>query len=156
MAATTISEKQSPSYYQPTQSPVPTPAPPAYAAQATSLATATAIYAYNPTDAGDLALLPRDRVTITEFMNADWAKGRNERSGQEGIFPRSYVNVIEDKSGSTMSLPPQKSGSSYGNLPLMVSQSGGSSNPGGPPSKTEENGKKFGKKLGNAGTFGPT
>jgi hypothetical protein len=66
----------------------------------------------------------------------------------EGIFPRSYVNVIEEKAAQ---VPP----SSYGNMPLEVSQ-------GGPVATTEEekkhgkfeeHGKKFGKKLGNAGTF---
>jgi len=41
---------------------------------------------------------------------------------------------------------------SYGNLPLEVSQSGSSVPPEGKrPSKFEENGKKFGKKMGNAG-----
>ena len=41
----------------------------------------------------------------------------------------------------------------YGNMPVAVSQSGGGAGGGGVPSKVEENGKKFGKKLGNAGTF---
>lgn len=42
----------------------------------------------------------------------------------------------------------------YGNMPLEVSQSG-STPPGeeGKKSKFEEQGKKFGKKMGNAGTF---
>ena len=78
-------------------------------------------------------------------MNADWAKGRNERTGQEGIFPRSYVNVLDDKQ------PPIPGSSNYGNMPLDVSQ-GGSGAGTGQPSKFEEHGKKFGKKMGNAGT----
>lgn len=43
----------------------------------------------------------------------------------------------------------------YGNMPLEVSQSGSSTAPpdGRKPSKFEEHGKKFGKKMGNAGTF---
>ena len=40
----------------------------------------------------------------------------------------------------------------YGNMPLEVSQTG-SSQDGKKPTKFEENGKKFGKKMGNAGTF---
>ena len=41
---------------------------------------------------------------------------------------------------------------SYGNLPLAISQSGSSQNPEpSKQSKFEENGKKFGKKMGNAG-----
>jgi hypothetical protein len=46
--------------------------------------------------------------------------------------------------------------SSYGNLPLQVSQTGGSAvGPDGRKySKLEEQGKKFGKKMGNAAIFG--
>jgi len=44
---------------------------------------------------------------------------------------------------------------SYGNMPLEVSQSGSSSSApeGKKTSKFEEQGKKFGKKMGNAGMF---
>lgn len=81
-------------------------------------------------------------------MNTGW-RGRNERTGQEGIFPRSYVNVINEKAG--VSSPPP---TNYGNMPLAVSQSGQPSNPEEQKhNKFEEGGKKFGKKLGNAGTF---
>lgn len=70
-------------------------------------------------------------------------RGRNERTNLEGIFPRSYVTVIDEKPGPT----------SYGNLPLEISQAGSSTTPSGGrrPSKLEEHGKKFGKKMGNAG-----
>lgn len=132
----------------------PTPVP-AYSAIPVILAHATSLYAYNPTDAGDLALLPNDNIAVTEYMNAEWWKGRNERTGQEGIFPRSYVRVNEDK--RPMITAPQPS--NYGNMPLDVSQSGGSAAPAvGPdgkvPNKGAEMGKKFGKKLGNAAIFG--
>ncbi|CAG7989058.1 unnamed protein product [Penicillium nalgiovense] len=83
-------------------------------------------------------------------MNADWWRGRNERTGQEGIFPRSYVTVVNEKAG--LSSPPP---TNYGNMPLAVSQSGQPENPDDPKSnKLEEGGKKFGKKLGNAAIFG--
>lgn len=147
-------EKQS-DYYAPTQTrSLP---PPAYAASSVtrSLATALALYEYQPSDAGDLAILPNDRIAITEFMNADWAKGRNERTGLEGIFPRSYVEIVEEREKNTTSAPPPPARSNYGNLPLDVSQSGGSSAPG-KESKLNENGKKFGKKMGNAGQSAPT
>lgn len=88
-------------------------------------------------------------------MNADWAKGKNERTGQEGIFPRSYVQIIDEKSAMGMMAPPQtpaqvgsSSGGGYGNVPMDVAQSGS----GGGESKFNEHGKKFGKKMGNAGT----
>ena len=68
----------------------------------------------------------------------------------EGIFPRSYVNVSEKGP-----VPPQPT--NYGNMPLEVSQGGGPTNnqSGDPnqPSKFEQGGKKFGKKLGNAGMY---
>jgi hypothetical protein len=97
------------------------PAPPAYnnapppVANYPPLAQATALYPYNSTDAGDLELQPNDHITVTEYMNAEWWKGRSSRTGQEGIFPRSYVKVIEEKSSTT---------NNYGNMPLEVSGQG--------------------------------
>lgn len=69
----------------------------------------------------------------------------------KGIFPRSYVDVLDEKAPA-FSPPP----TNYGNMPLEVSQGGPSAtpNPSDPnkPNKFEQGGKKFGKKLGNAGT----
>lgn len=77
-------------------------------------------------------------------------RGRNERTNLEGIFPRSYVTVIDEKPGQHVSPQP----TSYGNLPLEISQSGSTTPSGGRrPSKLEEHGKKFGKKMGNAGMY---
>ncbi|KAI9813651.1 MAG: hypothetical protein M1827_003722 [Pycnora praestabilis] len=151
-ANTSLNEKQN-GYYPHAAIPGPPP-PPAYGAPAPSppaLATASALYPYNPTDAGDLALLPNDRIFVTEYANAEWWKGRNERTGQEGIFPRSYVNVMQDKG----SMAPVPAPGAYGNMPLEVSQSGSTpTNQEHHPNKIEEGGKKFGKKLGNAAIFG--
>lgn len=123
--------------------------PPAYAHAPipATLATATAIYEYSSLDSGDLAMMPKDRISITEFMNADWAKGRNERTHAEGIFPRSYVELVDEK--STHAAPQNPQPSNYGNMPLDVSQ-GGSNPSGGKDSKLGQNANKFGKKLGNA------
>ena len=127
------------------------PPPPAYNAapppQANwpPLAQATALYAYTSSDAGDLELQPNDHVAVTEYMNAEWWKGKNARTGIEGIFPRSYVKVNEDKAASS-------NGNSYGNAPLEVSGMGNGD--GKAPGKGQEMGKKFGKKLGNAAIFG--
>lgn len=88
-------------------------------------------------------------------MNADWAKGRNDSSGQEGIFPRSYVRIISEneKAGTMAMVPPRTPGSGYGNVPLEVAQ--GETGPGKTGNtKFDENSKKFGKKLGNAAIFG--
>lgn len=144
-----ISEKSDPIL---NRAPSPGPPPPAYVSTA-AVATASALYEYHPTDAGDLAILPNDRIFITEFMNADWAKGRNDRTGLEGIFPRSYVAIIDEKNKMAAPVLPQRSGpSSYGHMPLEVSQSGAMT-PGN-KSKFEEHGKKFGRKMGNAAIFG--
>ncbi|KAF2757753.1 SH3-domain-containing protein [Pseudovirgaria hyperparasitica] len=140
-------------YYQPAATPnVPPPAyPSAPAAPASGLATCSALYQYNAQDAGDLQLMPNDRVVITEYMNAEWWKGRNEKTGQEGIFPRSYVKIIEEK-GPMMPSVPTHQPSNYGNMPQDVAHAGPSEQPG----KGAEMGKKFGKKLGNAAVFGST
>lgn len=51
-------------------SPPPQP-PPAYPQVPPIMGLATALYAYTPTDAGDLALQPHDRIQVIEHMNDD-------------------------------------------------------------------------------------
>ncbi|KAI1959360.1 protein that induces appearance of [PIN+] prion when overproduced [Ophidiomyces ophidiicola] len=121
--------------------------PPSYASSPPLLCMASALYAYTPTDAGDLALQANDRIQVLEHMNNDWWRGRNERTNLEGIFPRTYVTIIDEKPAV---LSPQPT--NYGNMPLEVA--GSSSQGGKKTSKFEENGKKFGKKMGNAAIFG--
>jgi hypothetical protein len=114
------------------------------------------MYQYNAQDAGDLALMPNDKVVVTEYMNNEWWKGRNERTGMEGIFPASYVRK-EEKSVMPAYTPSAPAPSNYGNMPLDVAsgaQPQGQVAPAAEPSKMEANGKKFGKKLGNAAIFG--
>lgn len=143
-------------FYQPAHTPQqPPPAyntPPPPAANWPPLAMATALYAYSSTDAGDLELQPNDHITVTEYMNAEWWKGRSQRTGQEGIFPRSYVKVIDEKSAQPGGPPAPDYSNNYGNAPLETSQMGNGE--GKVPGKGQEMGKKFGKKLGNAAIFG--
>jgi LAS seventeen-binding protein 1/2 len=160
---TKMSEKQHDDYFETPSGPPPSyPAYPTPPPTAAPLCHATALYAYNPADAGDLALIPNDRVAVTEYMNAEWWKGSNERTGQEGIFPRSYVKA-EEKGPGSLPTPQQAFGTqaqqqgetSYGNVPLEVANG----QPGGAQSKLgggkgQEMGKRFGKKLGNAAIFG--
>ncbi|KAI9849865.1 MAG: hypothetical protein M1837_000079 [Sclerophora amabilis] len=148
-----LNEKQNNAHIPP-PSPSPLP-PPAYASSPMGpppLATASALYPYNPTDAGDLALLPNDQVSVLEYVNAEWWKGRNERTRQEGIFPRNYVKVADEK--SHFAPEPVSSPSSYGNMPMAVSQGGGQPTEPGVPSKLSQGGRKLGSKLGNATIFG--
>ncbi|KAF2840085.1 SH3-domain-containing protein [Patellaria atrata CBS 101060] len=125
----------------------PTAPPPAYA-PAKALCNATALYQYAPQDEGDLAFELHDPISVTEYTNAEWWKGRNERTGAEGIFPRSYVRVEEKKGGMPMVPVPQQP-MGYGNVPLEVSQSSQ-----GQPNKHTDMGKNIGKKFGNAAVFG--
>ena len=88
--------------------------------------------------------------SFTDSFLPGW-RGRNERTGLEGIFPRSYVNIVEEKRPYPASSP----SADYGNMPLAISQAGAvAPAEGRKPSKFEENGKKFGKKMGNAAIFG--
>ncbi|KAJ4295463.1 protein that induces appearance of [PIN+] prion when overproduced [Kalmusia sp. IMI 367209] len=127
------------------------PTPPAAPVGPPALCHATAMYQYNAQDAGDLALMPNDKIVVTEYMNNEWWKGRNDRTGNEGIFPASYVRREEK---SVMPIGPAQT--NYGNMPLDVSNGAVSQQNNNPhePSKFEEGGKKFGKKLGNAAVFG--
>ena len=133
-----LNDRQDGNYFQqPTQPPSPQP-PPAYASpppQASwpPLAQATALYQYTSTDAGDLELQPNDSITVTEYMNAEWWKGKSARTGREGIFPRSYVKVNEDKGAVQQN---GATSSNYGNAPLEVSQMGNGESK--VPSKTQE------------------
>ena len=151
-ANTNIRNEKQESYFGPMQSPQPAP-PPAYAS-APQLAVARALYPYNPTDAGDVALQPNDEVSVLEYVNAEWWKGRNLRTGQEGIFPRSYVKVQDEKAGTGPAPAPPVPATNYGNMPLDVSQGAVAPADPGQPGKFNGAGKKFGKKLGNAAIFG--
>ncbi|KAK3066883.1 protein that induces appearance of [PIN+] prion when overproduced, partial [Teratosphaeriaceae sp. CCFEE 6253] len=125
-----FNEKQDNSYYQPppeTAQPPPPAynnAPPPPQANWPALAQAMALYAYTSTDAGDLELQPNDNIAVTEYMNAEWWKGRNTRTNQEGIFPRSYVKVSEDKGAQQVNGSGSQYANNYGNAPLEVSQQG--------------------------------
>lgn len=64
---TSLDEKAAPQpQYQTTA-----PPPPAHAQTPPVLSLASAMYAYTPTDAGDLALQPNDRIQVLEHMNND-------------------------------------------------------------------------------------
>jgi hypothetical protein len=127
------------------------PMPPAAPAGPPVLTYASAMYQYNAQDVGDLALMPNDRIAVHEYMNNEWWKGHNERTGQEGIFPASYVRREEKAMVPGAPLAPAPS--NYGNMPLDVSNGAGQE-PNKVPGKGQEMGKKFGKKLGNAAIFG--
>ncbi|KAK6358992.1 hypothetical protein TWF696_000164 [Orbilia brochopaga] len=136
--------------------PAYTAAPPAYTHPPT-LSVVVALYPYTAADAGDLALNVNDTINVTEYVNADWWRGVNPSTGQTGIFPKNYVKAATPATSGA-----EKEGYGYGNLPLQVANGGSSAQPQpqqqpdqqGEPNKFGEQGKKFGKKLGNAAIFG--
>lgn len=152
--------------------PPPPPPPPSKPV----IAHAKALYAYTASDARDVGFERDDHVLVYEYMNADWWMGRNERTGAEGIFPRTYVEALPG--------PPQPNPSAYNEKAAYAAPAqpvyGGYPPP--PPQQQQQNpynsaappmavanpqqedesaggkaggmGKKFGKKLGNAAIFG--
>ncbi|GAB1311740.1 protein that induces appearance of [PIN+] prion when overproduced [Madurella fahalii] len=167
-----------PSYAQSTAVPPALPVrnqTPAAPPEKPVLAHARALYRYAATDARDCSFDKDDRIAVYEYMNDDWWMGRNQRTGEEGIFPRSYVHVdaAEDEKkqhhqqlqpyqppvpgsvqyatgagagGGYPPPPPPGQGYQHGQQPGQEGEGSGS--------KMGEHGKKFGKKLGNAAIFG--
>jgi len=144
----------------------PAPPPPEKAI----LAHARAIYAYQAADARDVGLEAEDRIAVYDYVNDQWWMGRNLRTGQEGIFPKTYVEVEKEMGRQQRPPPPpvpMQTGAYPGSHmgPVNTATLG---NVGGPPppdqgavydanapppgdekqSKMEQHGKKFGKKLG--------
>lgn len=141
------------------------------------IAHAKALYKYQAADDRDLSFERDDGIAVYEYMNDDWWMGRNKRTNAEGIFPKNYVQIDNnEKSGfyaptqpsyatpvpapagnGAYPPPPQAQNPYNAHVPPMaVAQGGGGQGSAEPakPSKFEEGGKKFGKKLGNATIFG--
>jgi hypothetical protein len=179
-AATSVTSNTSPPSYNQTPAPLPprNPQPP----QHNEIAHVAALYHYSDPDPRDLNFEPGDHISVTEYCNLDWWRGKNVRSGEEGIFPKNYVRIENTPSplaqqysnekapGYMYGGPPpqQPMGGYYPNQPLQHAPPGPSSPYDGPvppmeiaeqptshtPSKGAEMGKKFGRKLGNAAIFG--
>lgn len=135
------------------------PAPPAPAKPV--LTNARALYKYAGSDPRDLSFDRDDQIAVHEYMNADWWMGKNLRTGQEGIFPRNYVQVEEKKIWPPGPPGPQQAPVQYqqgpqapvnpynSHVPPMAvaeQSSGGGEGQGSGTSKMEQHGKKFGKK----------
>lgn len=119
---------------------------------------ARALYRYEAADARDVALERDDHVAVHDYVNDQWWMGRNLRTGEEGIFPKTYVLVEQEKTPVQRPPPPPVPGSSMapvsmatlGNVGGPAAQQGAHEDQEEPgkPSKMEQHGKKFGKKLG--------
>lgn len=89
-------------------------------------------------------------MLVLKKENEEWWSGRvidsttNEPKGDAGIFPCAYVEAVKEEKGHV---------SGDMGTGFLNNSFGGSGN-NGEPSKAETQGKKFGKKLGNAAIFG--
>lgn len=133
------------------------------------VANARALYKYAATDGRDLSFEKDDKVSVFEYMNQDWWMGRNERTGLEGIFPRTYV-LVENENKAPVATPapygypaqaqgPPAQQSPYNSSVPPMAIANGSEQQQQPQGEQKDNkvneyGKKFGKKLGNAAIFG--
>ncbi|KAJ4310978.1 protein that induces appearance of [PIN+] prion when overproduced [Fusarium piperis] len=156
----------------------PSPAPPSYEQTPPpgvparnvkpTVAQARALYRYAASDGRDLSFEKDDQIAVYEYMNQDWWMGRNDRTGQEGIFPRNYVLVEQETKKAVTPQQPQYGypAPSHGppaqqnpydsHVPPMAVAEGSSGQQQGQEgeNKMGQYGKKFGKKLGNAAIFG--
>ncbi|KAI0476480.1 SH3-domain-containing protein [Xylariaceae sp. FL0804] len=154
------------------------PPPPPAAPVKPVVAHAVARYRYAASDDRDLSFERDDRIEVHEFMNDHWWMGRNTRTGADGIFPHNHVERVDENSmnekqgyhapqqpvyaspspaNGAYPPPPQAQNPYNANVPPMAVASQGSQGGAGglaSNSKVNENGKKFGKKLGNAAIFG--
>ncbi|KAL4721962.1 protein that induces appearance of [PIN+] prion when overproduced [Fusarium chlamydosporum] len=135
-----------------------------------TVAHARALYRYAASDGRDLSFEKDDRIAVYEYMNQDWWMGRNERTGQEGIFPRNYVLVDQETKKPVQPMqapaqpqygypaysqgPPPQQNPYNASVPPMAVAEGSGQQGDGKDNKVNEYGKKFGKKLGNAAIFG--
>lgn len=54
---------------------------------------ATALWPWSANNQGQLAFKAGDTITITEWADENWGRGKNTRTGREGVFARNYVSM---------------------------------------------------------------
>ncbi|KAE9986438.1 hypothetical protein EG328_005664 [Venturia inaequalis] len=52
-----------------------------------------ALWSWTASDHGQLVFQAGDTISITEYADSDWARGKNLRTGRTGVFPRNYVQL---------------------------------------------------------------
>ncbi|KAI1114655.1 SH3 domain-containing protein [Nemania sp. NC0429] len=145
------------------QNPTPNPAPPAYNATGPPslparhnpppppppakpvVARARALYKYQAADDRDLSFERDDQIAVHEYMNDDWWMGRNERTGAEGIFPKTYVQIdsSSEKAGyyapSPVAQPAYQPQPTYHQQPTYASPPPGGASGAYPPPPQGQN-----------------
>jgi hypothetical protein len=51
----------------------------------------TAAWDYVAAEDDELSMKAGDKITILESIDDDWGKGKNQRTGEEGMYPMNYV-----------------------------------------------------------------
>ena len=51
----------------------------------------TAAWDYVAAEGDELSMLAGDKITILEAVDDDWGKGKNQRTGEVGMYPMNYV-----------------------------------------------------------------
>lgn len=59
--------------------------------------TAIAAYDYDKDEDNELEFREDDRIVDIDFVDEEWWSGTNERTGEVGLFPASYVTMVEDE-----------------------------------------------------------
>ncbi|KAH7729388.1 Variant SH3 domain containing protein [Aphelenchoides avenae] len=62
-----------------------------------------AIYPFQARNANEMSLKPGDTVRLLRSIDANWVEGINAKSGQIGIFPKSYVRHADEVNGGVQS-----------------------------------------------------
>ena len=53
-----------------------------------------AVYSYTATDADEVSLQEGDLVVDVQQIDEGWMYGRIERTGQQGMLPANYVQLL--------------------------------------------------------------
>lgn len=56
-----------------------------------------ALYSFDKTNDDDLAFNENDILRVVEINDANWAKAKNEATGEIGFIPVSYINLLDEK-----------------------------------------------------------
>ncbi|KAI5963817.1 uncharacterized protein KGF55_002697 [Candida pseudojiufengensis] len=54
-------------------------------------------------ESGDLGFMENEMIHVLSIVDESWWSGKLRRNGAEGIFPKDYVEILEDKSSNNSS-----------------------------------------------------
>jgi LIM and SH3 domain protein 1 len=54
-----------------------------------------ALFSYNATESDEITFNEGDTIIDCERIDAGWLRGRHTVTGQQGLLPSNYVEIIE-------------------------------------------------------------